>query len=143
MEFQFHGLASNTLAAVDRDTGTVNASFTYAPFGEVIEATDAGGAQSGVAAHRRRMNDKFIDEVSDLAYYGYRYYDKTAMQWTQGDPLIGLGPMQRGHHRAGPRCIRTMQTIPSGTWILMGDRSQRPLGTSPGTLRELVRRLRQ
>jgi RHS repeat-associated protein len=87
LEFQFHGLASNTIAAVDQG-GTVNASFSYAPFGEVVEATDAGsGSGAGVAQHRRRMNDKFVDEVSELAYYGARYYDKTSMTWTQGDPL--------------------------------------------------------
>ncbi|MDQ3580148.1 MAG: hypothetical protein M3495_00275 [Pseudomonadota bacterium] len=58
VEFQFHGLASNTIAAVS-DTGTINASFSYAPFGEVIEATNSGGASVGTAAHMRRMNDKF------------------------------------------------------------------------------------
>ncbi len=93
LEFTFHGLGNSTLATVDRDTGTVNASFSYAPFGEIIEATDAGGsAGAGVAAHRRRMNDKYVDEVSDLAYYGARYYDKTLMMWTQADPLFRFAP---------------------------------------------------
>src|SRR6185436_19429874 len=87
VEYQFHGLANNTLAAVDQQTGTVNASFTYAPFGEVVEATDAGGASSGVAAHNRRMNNKFVDGISSLAYYGFRYYDQLSMTWTQSDPL--------------------------------------------------------
>jgi RHS repeat-associated protein len=96
LEFTFHGLGNSTLAAVDRDTGTVNASFSYAPFGEIVEATDdGGGAGAGVAAHRRRMNDKFIDEVSDLAYYGARYYDKTSMTWTQPDPLFRFRPDAR------------------------------------------------
>src|SRR5262249_50086775 len=45
IEYEFQGLANNTLAAVDNATGTTNASFVYAPFGEVIEATD-GGAPS-------------------------------------------------------------------------------------------------
>ena len=82
VEYQFHGLASNTIAAVDQG-GTVNASFSYAPFGEVVEATNAGGTTAGTAAHRRRLNDKYVDELSDLAYYGVRYYDKT---------LLGLDP---------------------------------------------------
>ena len=38
IEFQFHGLGKNMLAAVDRDTGTVNTAFVYAPFGEIVEA---------------------------------------------------------------------------------------------------------
>jgi RHS repeat-associated protein len=91
VEYLYHGLGSSTLAAVDQATGTVNASFSYAPFGEVIEAVDGGGVE-GLASHRRRMNDKFVDEVSGLAYYGKRYYDKTAMAWTQGDPLYRFVP---------------------------------------------------
>jgi RHS repeat-associated protein len=86
LEYQFHGLASNTIAAVAHD-GTINASFSYAPFGEVIEATDAGAPSAGVAAHVRRPNDKYEDDLSALAYYGARYYDKTLIGWTQADPL--------------------------------------------------------
>jgi RHS repeat-associated protein len=90
VEFQFHGLASNTLAAVEYD-GTVNASFSYTPFGEVVEAIDGAGG-SGTAAHRRRLNDKYHDELTDLAYYGFRYYDKTLISWTQSDPLYRFEP---------------------------------------------------
>jgi len=86
LEFQFHGLASHTLAAVAQD-GTINASFSYAPFGEVIEATDAGGASAGIGVHKRRSNDKIEDDLTGLAYYGARYYDKTLIGWTQADPL--------------------------------------------------------
>lgn len=91
LEYQFHGLASNTIAAVAQD-GTINASFSYAPFGEILEATDGGGPTAGIAAHRRRMNDKFVDDISGLAYYGFRYYDKTSMTWTQSDPLFRSVP---------------------------------------------------
>jgi hypothetical protein len=38
IENQFHGLGSNTIAAVSSE-GVVNASFAYAPYGEVIEST--------------------------------------------------------------------------------------------------------
>jgi RHS repeat-associated protein len=92
LEFQFHGLANNTLAAVDQ-AGTINASFVYSPAGELIEVTDAGAATGvGVSAHRRRMNDKFHDESSALAYYGARYYDQISISWTQGDPLYRFAP---------------------------------------------------
>jgi RHS repeat-associated protein len=85
-EYQFHGLASSTLATVS-DSGTINTSFRYSPWGAVLESTNAGGASNGTAAHRRRHNDKYVDEVSSLAYYGARYYDKTLLAWTQSDPL--------------------------------------------------------
>ena len=90
LEYQFHGLADSTLAAVDA-SGAVNASFRYAPFGEVIEAT-SGGAAVGTAVHPRRLNDKFVDEGTGLAYYGARYYDKTLIGWTQADPLFQFVP---------------------------------------------------
>lgn len=90
-EFQFHGLANNTLAAVDQSTGMVNASFVYAPFGEIIEATEGAGSV-GISAHRRRMNDKYVDEATGLGYYGYRYYDNLTMTWTQSDPLFRFAP---------------------------------------------------
>lgn len=131
LEYQFHGLASNTLAAVDK-SGTVNASFSYAPFGELIESTSASGS-AGVAGHRRRLNDKYFDEVSDLAYYGARFYDKVSMGWTQGDPLYHFAPdYAKGDSRranlyqfslnnplryvdADGRDSRTQTTVPAAT----------------------------
>ncbi len=92
VEFQFHGLANNTLAAVERASGAVNVAFSYAPFGELVEAADVANSTAGVDVHRRRMNDKFVDETSELAYYGARYYDKTSMLWTQSDPLYRFAP---------------------------------------------------
>ena len=86
LELTFHGLANSTLAAVAED-GTVNASFRYAPFGAVLEATDAGGEDAGIDVHKRRFNDKYQDDISGLTYYGARYYDKTLIGWTQADPL--------------------------------------------------------
>ena len=88
VEYQFHGLASSTLAAVAND-GTINASFRYTPWGAIVEA---GGTTSGSAAHRRRHNDKYIDDLSSLAYYGVRYYDKTLIGWSQSDPLFRFAP---------------------------------------------------
>ena len=92
VEYNFNGLASNTIAAVDQNTGTVDASFDYAPYGEVIEATNGGGVPTGVGAHPRRMNDKFNDTISGLQYQGQRYYDKISVSWTQPDPLYALVP---------------------------------------------------
>ena len=33
-----------------------------------------------------------LDELSDLTYYGFRYYDKTSMTWNQSDPLYRFVP---------------------------------------------------
>ena len=95
VEYQFHGLGSNTLAAVASD-GVVNASFVYAPYGEVVEATDGGAVAVPMAvgkdAHRRRVTDKYTDEIGGLMYYGARYYDGVMLGWTQSDPLYRFSP---------------------------------------------------
>lgn len=93
-ELEFHGLGNSTLATVTGDSGieTVNASFDYTPFGEVLESTNAGGTTAGVAAHPRQFNDKYADDLSSLDYYGIRYYDEILMQWTQGDPAYRFAP---------------------------------------------------
>jgi RHS repeat-associated protein len=92
LEYQYHGLGNNTLAAVEQTTGTINSSFVYAPFGEIIEATNAGGASAGLSSHNRRLNDKVVDELDALSYYGQRYYDRVLVSWTQPDRLFTLIP---------------------------------------------------
>jgi RHS repeat-associated protein len=87
LEFQFHGLANSTLAAIS-STGVVNASFYYAPFGEVITATSKGDASAARDVRQRRFNDKQHDDLTGLIYYGARYYDRTLIGWTQLDPLF-------------------------------------------------------
>lgn len=87
LEYTFHGLGNNVLASLDAD-GTTNAAFSYSPYGEVVETIDRlGPSGQSVDAHRRRLNDKYVDEVTSLAYYGARYYDDVSITWTQTDPL--------------------------------------------------------
>jgi RHS repeat-associated protein len=91
IEYLYHGLGDSTLAAVDQLTGAINASFSYAPFGEILEATDAGSSE-GLTAHKRRLNDKYVDDISGLGYYGKRFYDGLSLTWTQGDPSYRFRP---------------------------------------------------
>lgn len=91
VEYQFHGLANNTIAAVDQG-GTINSSFSYTPFGEIVEATDGGGVQAGILAHKRRINDKVQDDISALHYYGARYFDPTLVGWSTRDPIFSRAP---------------------------------------------------
>lgn len=92
LEYQFHGMAHSTIAAVAHD-GTINANISYSPFGEVLEAS---GTVDGLSALTRRFNDKYSDDLSNLAYYGARYYDRTLLGWTQADPLYLRGPDAAG-----------------------------------------------
>jgi RHS repeat-associated protein len=94
IEYQFHGLASNMISAVST-AGVVNVNVAYAPYGETVESQQPAGAAGtavGMPAHRRRMNDKYVDEIGSLAYYGARYYDNVLIGWTQGDPMYRVAP---------------------------------------------------
>jgi len=91
-EYQFEGLAQSLLATVSQSSGTTNSSFSYSPFGEVIEATNAGGVSAGLAVHSRRYNDMPIDDASGLTYFGQRYYDRYSLTWTQADSLFRFVP---------------------------------------------------
>ena len=82
-ERQYHGLGSSTPASVDGVTGTSRVGFVYGAFGEVVEKV---GAIGEVANHRRRWNDKYVDDVGGLAYYGARYYD------TESSPRFQMTP---------------------------------------------------
>jgi RHS repeat-associated protein len=90
VEYQFHGLSSNTLAAVDQG-GTINASFSYSPYGALVQSTNLGGS-TGIISHRRRFNDKYEDDISGLKYYGARYFDNTLVSWSQMDVTYRFAP---------------------------------------------------
>ena len=90
IEYQFHGLANHTLAAVS-STGATNAAFSYSPYGEVLETIDAGNG-SGTEVHQRRFGDKHHDTMTELTYFGARYYDAKLISWTQSDPVYRFIP---------------------------------------------------
>lgn len=86
VELQYHSTLQSLLVALGTD-GSTKASFAYGPYGEVLQES---GSQAG--PHRRRYNDKHKDELTGLYYYGYRYYDSTALVWTSADPLFRFEP---------------------------------------------------
>jgi RHS repeat-associated protein len=126
LEYQVHGLANNTIAAIDQKTGTVTATFSYAPFGEIVESTSSGG--DSLDTHRRLLNDKYVDEISELAYYGARYYDRLAMQWSQSDPAYRMAP-DRGA-AVGPRRANLYQFSLANPLRFMDPNGQDSFGTN-------------
>lgn len=83
VEASFHNGLGHLMGAVDLDSGEVNASYIYGPYGEIVDSV--GGEQD---EHLRRFNGKEADRLSKLSYYGYRYYDELSLSWTQADPLF-------------------------------------------------------
>jgi RHS repeat-associated protein len=72
----------NVSALVNGSDGTTLANYDYGPFGEVIRA-------SGLMAkvNLAREGTKIYDDETDLAYYGYRYYNPSTGRWLSRDPI--------------------------------------------------------
>jgi RHS repeat-associated protein len=76
----------NVVALVNAANGSVVARYEYSPFGEVIRATGPMGK-----ANPFRFSTKYQDDETDLAYYGYRYYNASMGRWLSGDPIEEQG----------------------------------------------------
>jgi RHS repeat-associated protein len=69
-------------------TGTTHAHYEYDPFGNTIHfiGTDA-------LSNTYRFSTKSFDAVSELYYYGHRFYDMKNGDWINRDPIGELGGM--------------------------------------------------
>lgn len=94
-EASFHNGLGHLMGAVDWASGDVSAAFVYGPYGEIL---DSSGGE--LDTHLRRFNGKEADQLSQLSYYGFRYYDAMSLSWTQADPLYRILPDLAG---ANPR----------------------------------------
>lgn len=72
----------NVVALINAANGDVAAQYEYGPFSEVIRAT---GPVANVNPFR--FSTKFIDDETDLVYYGYRYYNASTGRWLSREPL--------------------------------------------------------
>lgn len=76
----------NIMALVNAADGTLAANYDYSAFGEPIRIT-------GVMAGNNpfRFSTKYVDNESDLLYYGYRYYKPSTGTWLSRDPISEMG----------------------------------------------------
>jgi RHS repeat-associated protein len=72
----------NVMALVNATNGTVSANFEYGPFGELLRAT---GPMANATPFR--FSTKYLDDETDLLYYGFRYYVPTSGRWLNMDPI--------------------------------------------------------
>ncbi len=63
------------------------ARYFFGPFGELI-----AGAGTDQDEFHRLFNGKEHDQLSSLSYYGFRFYDRLTLTWTQADPLYRFVP---------------------------------------------------
>lgn len=77
------------LAAEDASTRRVA---SFGPFGEKLQELTAQGTTPTSGKYPQEFNGKDYDQVSDLLYYGARYYDPYSLQWSSADPLYLANP---------------------------------------------------
>ena len=78
----YHYDGNGNVTALTSGAGTVQAAYTYGPFGETLRA-----AGPLAQANPWRFSTKYQDEETGLLYYGYRFYNPTDGRWPSRDPI--------------------------------------------------------
>ena len=76
----------NIAALLNADTGALEASYEYSPFGELLRATGAYAK-----ANPFRFSTKWQDDESGLICHGYRYYSAREGRFINRDPIEEQG----------------------------------------------------
>ena len=83
----YYSDANGNVAKVVDITGTnVLAEYQYDPYGTLIRAV---GPEA--SANTYRFSSKYMDDETELLYYGLRFYSPTLGRWLSRDPLGELG----------------------------------------------------
>jgi RHS repeat-associated protein len=72
----------NVTVLVNAADQSLSAQYEYSPFGDLLRATGPLARSNPF-----RFSTKFLDEETDLVYYGYRYYSPALMRWITRDPI--------------------------------------------------------
>jgi len=67
---------------VDADDGSLAASYTYDPFGNILSSA---GVFAGINPFR--FSTKYLDFETGLYYYGYRFFIPELGRWVNRDPM--------------------------------------------------------
>lgn len=91
-EYVYLNQQNSRVLAVDNNNQVRPVQRHYGPFGELLADTvDPANAD----LYSEGFNDKQYDNVSDLSYYGYRFYDAVALMWNRQDPIYRELPERR------------------------------------------------
>jgi RHS repeat-associated protein len=82
----YHYDGNGNVTALTSGAGTVQAAYTYGPFGETLRA-----AGPLAQANPWRFSTKYQDDETGLLYYGYRFYNPTDGRWLNRDPIEEQG----------------------------------------------------
>jgi RHS repeat-associated protein len=78
----YHYDGNGNVTALTSGAGTVQAAYTYGPFGETLRAVGPFAQ-----ANPWRFSTKYQDDETGLLYYGYRFYNPTDGRWPSRDPI--------------------------------------------------------
>jgi len=78
--------ANGNISEYVDDTDSVVAHYEYSPFGKL---TSSSGSKAGDFRHR--FSTKYLDDETNLYYYGYRYYSSELGRWISRDPIEEIG----------------------------------------------------
>ncbi len=87
-ELLYSGVLGSLLAVVSTG-GSLRTRYGYGPFGEQLYD---GPNETNAADYHRLYEGKEHDELTSLSYFGFRYYDRLTLTWTQADPMYRYAP---------------------------------------------------
>lgn len=73
---------TGNVVAVTDGSGNVVAEYEWGPYGELRSMSGAWAALNPI-----RWATRYLDEETDLYYFGYRYYDPATGSWLSREPL--------------------------------------------------------
>jgi RHS repeat-associated protein len=72
----------NLTAMVLANSGAAVAKYEYSPYGELLTSTGTYASTNPF-----RFSTKYVDSETNLAYFGYRYYNPETGRWINRDPI--------------------------------------------------------
>jgi RHS repeat-associated protein len=76
----------NLTAMIRASDGKVGANYDYSPYGELLASSG-----SYASTNPFRFSTKYTDAETNLAYFGYRYYNPDTGRWLNRDPIEEKG----------------------------------------------------
>ena len=76
----------NLTSKTNASDGKAYAQYEYSPYGQLLTATGSYADTNPI-----RFSTKYTDEETQLAYFGYRYYNSDTGRWLNRDPMEEKG----------------------------------------------------
>lgn len=107
--------ANGNVSEVLDNSGGIAAHYEYDAFGNTVSSS---GTYAATNAYR--FSTKPQDSVSELYYYGYRYYNPSTGRWLSRDPIEQIKGDKPELLPEGPNIYAYVGNSPLGRWDLLG-----------------------